>query len=302
MNNLKNTMTILGAKENVPLAALTSFHIGGPAAFVVEAKDIQTVDRAVQACKDFGWPMAVIGNGSNLLCPDDGFEGVIVKLMKRDFFPEITDHSFTAFAGDSLIQISKYTVKQGFKGFERLAGIPGTIGGAIAMNAGAYGSEIISVLKRVHVLELEGKKEYWINAESGSFGYRKSPFGWPKNIVLEAEFLLEQGDGTEQTVMEDCLARRKEKQPLEFPSAGSVFKRPTGLFAGQLIEESGLKGFRIGGAEVSEKHAGFIVNRGGATEKDVLNLIEHIQRTVKDKFNVMLEREILSLKDIVCTF
>lgn len=297
---LKDKLLKIGAKENVLLAELTSFHIGGPAAYVIEAKDTKTVLDALEVCQSSSIPFAVIGNGSNLLCPDHGFEGVIIRLIKSKTMPVITNGCFSSFAGDALIQIAKYTVKHGFTGLERLAGIPGTIGGAIAMNAGAYGSEIIDVLKRVHILR--NGEEFWVDAKPELFGYRKSPFSWPGSIVLDAEFTLNIGDGKEQIVMEDCLNRRKEKQPLEFPSAGSVFKRPEGFFAGKLIEESGLKGTRIGGAEVSEKHAGFIINKGGATENDVLRLIEYIQKTVNDHFGVLLEREVLRLGEIVCTF
>ena len=290
----------LGAKENILLSQVSTFHIGGPAALFIETNNADTIQEACSICRESGFPIALIGNGSNILCPDAGFEGLVIKAKRSESLPQITEDRITAFAGDSLTYIANYTVKSGYSGFERLAGIPGTIGGAIAMNAGAYGGEIIDVLDRVHVLQ--SGIDRWITASREEFGYRISPFTWPKTIVLEAEFKLSPGDGSERVVMEDCLMRRKDKQPLEFPSAGSVFKRPTGHFAGKLIEEAGLKGFRIGGAEVSEKHAGFIINRGGATEKDVLDLIDYIQNSVYSKYGVKLEREVLMLGEIACTF
>lgn len=302
MNNtiVKNALLCLGAKENVLLSSLTTFHIGGPASFFIEADNADTIKAVYSICNESHFPLAVIGNGSNLICPDIGFDGLVLKVKKSNRLPIINANSFTAFAGDSLTQISNFIVKSGFSGFERLAGIPGSIGGAVSMNAGAYGSEIKDVLKRVHYI-CDGS-DYWATVNPDEFGYRKSPFSWPSSVILEAVFTVATDNGQSVSVMDDCMRQRREKQPLEYPSAGSVFKRPAGYYAGKLIEDAGLKGFRIGGAEVSEKHAGFIINRGGATEKDVLTLIEYIQETVFSKFNVALEREVLRLGEIVCTF
>lgn len=295
-----NLLRTLGARENIPLASLSTFHIGGPASFVIEASNAETVLKTVTVCRDSHYPVALIGNGSNILFPDEGFAGVIIKIKRSETLPYIRDGIFKAFAGDLLVPIAKHTVKNGYSGFERLAGIPGSIGGAIAMNAGAYGGEIKDVLHRVHIIR--NFQDEWLESDESQFGYRKSPFTWPGSIILEAEFRISKGDGTESSVMEDCLQKRREKQPLEFPSAGSVFKRPVGYFAGKLIEDAGLKECRIGGAEVSEKHAGFIINKGGATEKDVLTLINHIQQTVLSLYGVSLEREVLRLEEIACTF
>ena len=183
-------------------------------------------------------------------------------------------------------------------GMERLSGIPGTVGGACAMNAGAYGAEIKQILSRVHVLE--NGTDRWIDVNPDEMGYRKSPFSFPQRIVLEAELRLLPDDGGAAARMQDCTARRREKQPIEYPSAGSVFKRPEGYFAGALIEQCGLKGRQIGGAQVSEKHAGFIINRGGATENDVSALIAEIQATVTAERGVRLECEIKRMGDGVC--
>lgn len=295
-----NELCSIGAKENISLASLSTFHIGGPASALIEARNADMVLSALSICHEFHLPVAMIGNGSNLLFPDNGFDGVILKIRKSDSAPTISDNKFQVFSGDSLVQTAKHTVKNGYSGFERLAGIPGSIGGAIAMNAGAYGGEIKDVLSRVRVLQ--NGRDTWVNAETDQFGYRISPFRWPDSIILEAEFHVIPGDGSETAVMEELLKKRREKQPLEYPSAGSVFKRPEGSFAGKLIEDAGLKGYRIGGAEVSEKHAGFIINRGGATEKDVLNLIDHIQNCVFKLYGIMLEREVLRLEEIACIF
>lgn len=296
----KNELLNLGAKESIPLSSLSSFHIGGPAAFVMEADNADAVLKALSVCKSCGLPVALIGNGSNLLCPDEGFEGLVIKLKKTGALPKIKSNHFTAFAGDSLSRIANFSVNSGYAGFERLAGIPGSVGGAVAMNAGAYGGEIKDVLSKVHIIN--NGIDTWERIRTNDFGYRKSPYAWPEVILLEAEFEVAAADENTSEIMNDCMQKRKDKQPLEFPSAGSVFKRPDGYFAGKLIEDAGLKGLRFGGAEVSEKHAGFIVNRGGATEADVLRLIEHIQVTVKELFGVSLEREILRLREIVCTF
>lgn len=296
----KRELTELGAKENVPLSSLSTFRIGGPAAFFLEATNADMIKKAYFICRDAHCPLAFIGNGSNIICPDKGFEGVIIKIKKSNSLPVLENNFMKVFSGDLLTQIALYSVKKGYSGFERLAGIPGTVGGAIAMNAGAYGGEIKDVLYRVHILTQDS--EYWTLASPDMFGYRKSPFKWPSSIVTEAIFRLESGNGAEKEIMEDCLCRRKEKQPLEYPSAGSVFKRPEGFFAGKLIEDAGLKGYRIGGAEVSTKHAGFIINRGGATEADVMNLIDFIQSRILSQFGVFLEREVIRLGEISCIF
>ena len=299
-NAICEKLTRLGARRDVPLSSICTFRIGGPASYVIEASSSDTVIDAVSICREEHIPVAVVGNGSNILFPDNGFDGLILKISRRNIPVEITDGRMRVFAGDSLTQIALNSVKNGFAGMERLAGIPGSVGGAVCMNAGAYGGEIKDVLKRVRILK-DGKAE-WQDAFPDSFGYRVSPYKWPGCVVLDAELQLTPGDGSEMEVMEDCLSRRREKQPLEYPSAGSVFKRPQGSFAGKLIEDAGLKGFRIGGAEISQKHAGFIINRGGGTEKDVLELIDTVQNKVDNLFGVKLEREVLRLSEIVCTF
>ena len=210
------------------------------------------------------------------------------------------DMQVTVGAGCSLTALAKESVQRGLMGLERLCGIPGTVGGAVAMNAGAYGGEIKNVLKRVRCYREGGF--VWEDARLGEMGYRKSPYTWPKTIVTAVELQLAPDDGTAADTMADCMRRRREKQPLSLPSAGSTFKRPEGHFAGALIEGCHLKGCTVGGAQVSELHAGFIVNRGGATAGDVLSLIQHVQDVVYRETGVTLEPEVKRLEDLLCIF
>ena len=302
MNNyvLCEKLLSLGGKRDIPLGSLTTFKIGGPAGYVLEAADAAVLKKALSLCAEAGCPVALIGNGSNLLAPDEGFSGVVIKAVHTGSSHAFHGRSVTAYCGESLTALAAESVRRGLSGMERLCGIPGTVGGACAMNAGAYGGEIKDVLCRVHVFTGDG--DIWEDVNPALLGYRRSPYTWPERVVLEAELCLKEGDGTEAEVLEDCLKKRRDRQPLEYPSAGSVFKRPEGFFAGKLIEDAGLKGFSIGGAQVSEKHAGFIINRGGATEKDVLALIEHIQNTVFKESGIELQPEIKRFGETVCTF
>ena len=290
----------LGARENVSLSALSSFRIGGPAAFVLHAASPMDAAEALSLCRGTGVPVAVLGNGTNVLCPDGGFPGLVVKLDSPPFAPHFVEDRVYASASTSLTALAKESVSRGFSGLERLCGIPGTLGGACAMNAGAYGGEIGDTL--IRVLLLKKGKLFWHWVEKEDLSYRYSAFAWPEAVVLEAELQLKADDGSAKEVMEECMRKRKEKQPLSYPSAGSVFKRPQGNFAGALIENCRLKGVRVGGACVSELHAGFIVNEGGATEQNVLELIELIQSTVLRETGVLLEREVKKLEEVACIF
>ncbi|MBR0081367.1 MAG: UDP-N-acetylmuramate dehydrogenase [Clostridia bacterium] len=287
-----------GAKENVPLSELTSFRIGGNAAFVWEVNDYRSLAAVLAIAEEGGVPVYLLGKGTNILASDAGYSGLVIRFDRPTHAPVFVGNTVRVCAGTSLTQLAKETVAQGFMGMERLSGIPGTVGGACAMNAGAYGAEIKQILSRVHVLE--NGTDRWIDVNPDEMGYRKSPFSFPQRIVLEAELRLLPDDGGAAARMQDCTARRREKQPIEYPSAGSVFKRPEGYFAGALIEQCGLKGRQIGGAQVSEKHAGFIINRGGATENDVSALIAEIQATVTAERGVRLECEIKRMGDGVC--
>lgn len=291
-------MTALGAAQNVPLSELTTFRIGGPASFVLEPVHEDQIADALNAAYQEGCPVFLLGRGSNLLASDAGYRGLVIRFDRPLFEPVYDGAVVRASAGASLTQLAKDTVSRGLMGLERLCGIPGSLGGACAMNAGAYGAELSDTLTRVKVLN-EGKTE-WVSIEPGMLGYRKSPFAFPGCVVLEAELRLLPDDGGAAERMRECLAKRKEKQPLEYPSAGSVFKRPAGHFAGALIEQCGLKGLSVGGARVSEKHAGFIVNTGGATARDVETLIGRIRETVLRETGVLLECEIKRMGEGLC--
>ncbi|MBQ7796482.1 MAG: UDP-N-acetylmuramate dehydrogenase, partial [Lachnospiraceae bacterium] len=242
-------------------------------------------------CKKADTPWYVVGNGSNLLVSDKGFPGVIINTAKFDKL-ETDGVTVIAGAGVLLSKVASVAYKAGLKGLEFAAGIPGSVGGACVMNAGAYGSEMKHVLKTVTVLKEDGEVAT-LPAEELELGYRTSVIPKRGYLVLEAEFSLEEGNQEEiKSVMNDLASRRKEKQPLEYPSAGSTFKRPEGHFAGKLIEDAGLKGFTVGGAQVSEKHAGFVINKGGATASDIYTLCKEVEQKVQEAFGISLEMEV----------
>ncbi len=279
-----------GAEVNIPLSELTSFRIGGNAKVVLHPHSYNAIRDAVTFAAQNGIPLALLGKGTNILASDRGFGGFVLRFDTPLHEPVYRGTTVIACCGTSLTALARETVRHGLMGLERLCGIPGTVGGACAMNAGAYGGEIKQVLVRIRVLK-DGR-DRWIDVRDCDLGYRRSAFSFPSCIALEAEFSLRHDDGTAAQTIQTCMDKRREKQPLELPSAGSTFKRPEGHFAGALIEQCGLKGFTIGGAQVSEKHAGFIVNVGGATEADVSSLIAYVQRVVLERTGVSLEPEI----------
>ena len=290
----------LGAKVNVPLSELVSFRVGGPAAYVLQPKGEAELCAALDICQAEHLPVVLLGNGTNVLPADEGFRGLILQLSGDGAAPVFQGDRVVAGAGYSLTALAKESVQRGFMGLERLCGIPGTLGGAVAMNAGAYGGEIKSVLRRVRCFR-DGAF-VWEDARLEQMGYRKSPYAWPSTIVAAVELQLLPDDGTAAATMAECMQKRREKQPLNLPSAGSTFKRPVGHFAGALIEGCGLKGFSIGGAQVSELHAGFIVNRGGATAGDIRALMNHVQALVMSETGVLLEPEVKGLEELTCIF
>ena len=290
----------LGAKVNVPLSELVSFRVGGPAAYVLQPKGEAELCAALDICQAEHLPVVLLGNGTNVLPADEGFRGLILQLSGDGAAPVFQGDRVVAGAGYSLTALAKESVQRGFMGLERLCGIPGTLGGAVAMNAGAYGGEIKSVLRRVRCFR-DGAF-VWEDARLEQMGYRKSPYAWPNTIVAAVELQLLPDDGTAAATMAECMQKRREKQPLNLPSAGSTFKRPEGHFAGALIEGCGLKGFSIGGAQVSELHAGFIVNRGGATAGDIRSLMNHVQAQVMSETGVLLEPEVKGLEELTCIF
>ena len=276
---------------NEPMMKHTSFRAGGAARWFAVPETAEELKAVLAACRKADTPWYVIGNGSNLLVSDKGFPGVIISTDKFDRL-EVNGTEITVGAGVMLSKLANTAYKAGLIGLEFAAGIPGTVGGACVMNAGAYGSEMINVLKSVTVLTPEGNVET-LPAESLELGYRTSVIPKKGYLVLEAVMSLTEGNMEEsKALMDDLAFRRKDKQPLEFPSAGSTFKRPAGHFAGKLIEDCGLKGFTVGGAQVSEKHAGFVINKGGATASDIYNLCKEVEKRVKAEFGVSLEMEV----------
>ena len=279
--------------ENEPMSAHTTFKIGGAADVLVTVRNIDELKATVDACKDCGVPYMILGNGSNLLVSDDGIEGAVIAL-DGDFKQITVDGTvITAGAGAKLSRLCTVALENGLTGLEFAYGIPGTVGGAMYMNAGAYGGEMKDVALSVTALNADGEIVE-VPAAELEMGYRTSIFKKNNSIILFSKYKLNNGDKTAiKAQMDDVMNRRKTKQPLEYPSAGSVFKRPEGAFAGTLIEQCGLKGKTVGGAQVSEKHAGFIINIGGATCDDVMGLVALIQETVKRETGFELEREII---------
>lgn len=278
-----------------PMKNHTSFKIGGNADFLVLPKSDEQIAETVRLLKENNIRFTVIGNGSNLLVDDDGIRGVVIKLGKNFSAVRCSENVITAQSGALLSRVSSVAYENSLTGLEFAAGIPGTVGGAAVMNAGAYGGEMKDVIVKSVYLNGDGEICTYTGDEH-KFGYRKSAFT-SDDIVLEVTFSLTSGDRKSiGDKMAELNRSRREKQPLELPSAGSAFKRPEGYFAGKLIQDAGLKGFKIGGASVSEKHSGFIVNDGTATCADVLLLTEHIQKTVFERFSVMLEPEIRYIK------
>ena len=276
---------------NEPMKRHTSFRAGGNAAWFAIPETAEELKAVIHACRCADAPWYVLGNGSNLLVSDSGFPGVIISMEKFDKL-EIAGVNVTAGAGTILSRVANAAYKEGLTGMEFAAGIPGSVGGACVMNAGAYGSEMKNVLKTVTVLTKEGEIAV-LPAEELELGYRTSVIPEEEYLVIEAELELAKGNPEEiKAVMDDLAFKRKDKQPLEFPSAGSTFKRPEGYFAGKLIEDAGLKGFSVGDAEVSVKHAGFVVNKGNATATDIYRLCQEVAKTVKERFGVDLEMEV----------
>lgn len=278
-----------------PLAGHTTFRIGGPADCFIRIESEDQLIRVRTYLKLVGIPVFVIGNGSNLLVSDEGFRGVILQFSEAMSEIRVEGSDIIAKAGATMAGVARAALEHGLTGLEFAAGIPGTVGGGVVMNAGAYGGEMCQVVCRVTVISPEGETMELDN-ETMEFGYRNSSIKNSDFIVTEVLFELKEGERESiRETMNDLAARRREKQPLEYPSAGSTFKRPEGYYAGKLIMDAGLKGFQCGGARVSDKHCGFIINTGNATAKDVHDLIAEVQRQVREKFHVKLEPEVLFL-------
>ena len=280
-----------GALFDEPMSAHTTFRVGGACECYISA-DEDNIRDIIGFCRENKIEYTVIGNGSNLLCADEGVCGMVINIGGKMNGISNEDTTVFAQAGCRLSALSAYAAKRGLGGLEFAGGIPGSVGGGVYMNAGAYDGMLSDRIVYVEFIDENGDI-HKLNNKDLDFGYRHSYFSGKSHIIIGCEFRLERGRRESvSALMKEYGRRRSEKQPLEMPSAGSTFKRPEGYFAGKLIQDSGLMGFRIGGAEVSEKHAGFVVNAGGATARDVLMLIEHIKKTVYDKFGVMLEEEV----------
>ena len=275
-----------------PMSSHTTFRIGGPAEVFLMPESYEQIRSALALCREEGVPYFVLGNGSNLLVSDSGYRGVIIQMDRNMGDIELKGTEIRACAGALLSSVAAAARKASLTGFEFAGGIPGTLGGAVVMNAGAYGGEMKDVLREVTVMTKEGDIRV-IPSDRLELGYRTSIIKKTGYLVLEAVISLEKGDlQAIQEKTKELASKRTEKQPLDYPSAGSTFKRPEGYFAGKLIMDSGLRGFRVGGAQVSEKHCGFVINTGGATAKDVKELMDHVIRTVKEKYNITLEPEV----------
>lgn len=275
-----------------PMSGHTTFRVGGEAEYFLMPSSEEEIAALVCLLRTYRVPFLVTGNGSNLLVGDGGIKGAVLHLGKNFSAVTIDKNRVHAQAGALLSAAAHTAAEEGLTGLEFAAGIPGSIGGTITMNAGAYGGEIKQVVESVYVLTSKGERKQLCNQEL-DFGYRHSIIPEKELLVLSADFLLKEGDKEEIfEKMKELAVRRREKQPLEYPSAGSAFKRPEGYFAGKLIMDAGLAGFQIGGAQVSEKHCGFIINTGEASAKDVAAVIRHVQKTVMEKYAVMLEPEV----------
>lgn len=281
--------------EEEPMKKHTTFRIGGPADFLVLPQTSQEIAEVTALCRKEGQPWYVIGNGSNLLVSDKGVRGVVIQLLRNFNQIEVSGEEIHVQAGAVNASVARQALDAGLTGFEFAAGIPGTTGGAVVMNAGAYGGEMKDILKEVTVLDEDGRV-HTLAAEELELGYRASIIARKGYIVLDICLKLEKGDPEAiRAKMDELREKRVTKQPLEYPSAGSTFKRPEGYFAGKLIMDAGLRGFTVGGAQISEKHCGFVINRGNATAEDVVNLMEETKKIVMEKFGVVLEPEVKRL-------
>lgn len=294
--NLYEELCSIAGEGNVlkdePMAIHTTFRIGGPADYFVMPREVDAVRKIVHLCREEQIPYYVVGNGSNLLVGDRGFRGVIIQIYKNMDRISVEGQEIRVQAGALLSKTAAAALEAGLAGLEFASGIPGTVGGAVRMNAGAYGGEMKEVLKSASVLTPEGEVRT-LPADEMKLGYRTSIVSKMDYIVLEAVLELTAGSKDEiRFRMDELKEKRVSKQPLEYGSAGSTFKRPEGYFAGKLIQDAGLRGFRVGNAQVSEKHCGFVINRGGATANEVAELMDEVVRRVEENSGVRLEPEV----------
>lgn len=297
---LKNAVTKESVMVQEDMAKHTTFRAGGMADYYVSVTSVEQLKKGLQCCRQYGVKSYVLGNGSNVLVSDFGIRGVVFQFGKDFSKIQRNGTEVTVQAGALLSQIGQFALKEELAGFAFAAGIPGTVGGAVYMNAGAYGGEIKDILKQVTVLTKE-LEIITMQAEQLQLGYRRSILMEQEAYVLEAVLSLEAGDYQQiKEEMDELAGRRRQKQPLEYPSAGSTFKRPEGHFAGKLIQDAGLSGYQVGGAMVSTKHCGFVINADRATAQDIYQLTEDVKRIVQEQFGVLMEREIRLIGEFPC--
>lgn len=293
---LENFLPTENIHLNEPMSRHTTFRIGGNADCLLEIESVEQLSKIKNYLRKLEVPYLVIGNGSNLLISDEGYRGIVLSVGEAFSQVRVEGELMIAQAGALMSKIANVALENSLTGFEFASGIPGTIGGGVVMNAGAYDGELKNVVTMVKVVDSEGNL-LELDAETMEFGYRTSAIKNTGFTAVEVQIRLQQGERAKiKARMDELTAKRREKQPLEYPSAGSTFKRPEGHFAGALIMEAGLRGFQIGGAQVSEKHCGFVINKGGATAEDVRNLIAHVQKKVKEQSGVDLEPEVIIIK------
>lgn len=293
---IKESLINIAGEDNVKIdedmKKHTTFKAGGKAAFLVTPDSEEKVKELIRFFKENEIANYIIGNGSNLLVRDEGFDGVILEIGSKLSEVVVNENKITAQAGALLSKTANQAYKSGLSGMEFASGIPGSVGGGVAMDAGAYGGELKDIVETVTMCDENGE-EITLTVDEMDFSYRHSIVQDKNYIVLSATFSLTPGEPEKiLETMNDLNQRRRDKQPLEYPSAGSTFKRPEGYFAGKLIQDAGLKGYSVGGACVSEKHSGFVINKGGATATDIITLIGDVKKIVKDKFGVELEPEV----------
>ncbi|MBR2283002.1 MAG: UDP-N-acetylmuramate dehydrogenase [Ruminococcus sp.] len=298
INELKQLCSELGCdiKENAPLSEHVTFRFGGPCSALVSINSAGSAARLAVWLRENSVPFFILGNGSNIIVPDDGYDGVILLFGSGFAGISVDDTTITCDSGALLSSVCAHAQQHGLTGMERLFGIPGTVGGALYMNAGAYGCEMIDVVISAEYIGTDGRI-HSVDRSEMELSYRKSRFAESGDIITSVKFGLSHGDSDEiKAEMRSYMKKRSDKQPLDFPSAGSTFKRPVGGYAAQLIEECGLKGLTCGGAMVSEKHSGFVINKGYASCSDVLTLCSQIHDTVKEKTGIELELEPIILR------
>jgi UDP-N-acetylmuramate dehydrogenase len=296
MNNiikkLEAVMATKNIKENEPMKNHTSFKVGGPADLFLMPQTREELQAVLEICKESEKPLYIMGNGSNLIVRDKGYSGIIINTKALNLVKTVGE-TLIAEPGISLKDLANVALEQKLTGLEFASGIPGSLGGAVTMNAGAYDGEMKQVIKSITVITEDGSLKT-ISADQCHFGYRSSILQQHNWVLVSVELILANGDYQAiQAKMLDLNTQRQTKQPLEYPSAGSTFRRPVGYYAGKLVQDAGFKGHSVGGAQVSEKHSGFVINKGGATAADILNLIGAIQAAVKDQFGVDLKTEVI---------